>query len=95
MAGGLGQRNTFFLEDWLAIHEDLDLPDVYKVYGSLAEIARARGDEAAAAKWQAKRDAKVAELKRLRGGGGEAYNSDCALAGHASSRAIYHHSRSV
>lgn len=34
--------------------------------------AEARGDAAAAAGWAAKLDAKLAELKRLRGGGGEA-----------------------
>jgi tetratricopeptide (TPR) repeat protein len=52
----------------LQIYESLGLPDVYKVYGNLAEIARARGDEAAAATWQAKHDAKLAELQQLRVG---------------------------
>jgi len=54
----------------LEIRESLGLPDVYKVYGNLARIARDRGDARAAAAWQAKRDAKVAELERLRRGEG-------------------------
>lgn len=54
----------------LRIRESLNLPDVYKDYGILAEIARARGDLEAAAGWQAKFEAKVAELERLRRGEG-------------------------
>lgn len=54
----------------LEIRESLDLPDVYKVYANLADIARARGDEVRAAEWQAKCDAKMAELERLARGGG-------------------------
>ena len=34
-------------------------------YNNLANIAHARGDAAAAAGWEAKRDAKRAELRRL------------------------------
>ncbi len=49
----------------LLIYEPLNLPSVHMTYGSLAEIARARGDAEAAAEWQAKRDAKIAELERL------------------------------
>ncbi|HNT55421.1 MAG TPA: hypothetical protein PKG95_11950, partial [Anaerolineaceae bacterium] len=49
----------------LQIRERLNLPDVYKDYASLAEIARARGDEAAAAAWQAKADAQKAEVRQL------------------------------
>ncbi len=64
----------------LAIREDLGLPEVYKDYANLAEIARARGDAAAAAAWQAKYDAKVEELVRLRGGGGEAGSAEAAKA---------------
>jgi hypothetical protein len=56
----------------LQIHEALNLPDVYKDYGNLADIARDRGDQEAAARWQAKRDAKVAEVERLRRGEGAA-----------------------
>jgi tetratricopeptide (TPR) repeat protein len=59
------------LREGLAIREALRLPDVYKDYDNLAKIARARGDTAAAAEWQAKYDAKVEEIKRLRRGGGE------------------------
>ena len=64
------------LREGLAIDEALNLPDVYKDYSNLAEIARARGDEAAAAEWQAKRDAKLAELKRLRRGDGQGAKVD-------------------
>jgi len=52
----------------LKIHESLNLPDVYKTYNILALIARDRGNEAAAAQWEAKRDAKMEELRRLRRG---------------------------
>ncbi len=52
------------------IFESLSLPDLWKNYGVLSEIAEARGDTAAAAEWAQKRDAKRAELKRLAGGGG-------------------------
>jgi tetratricopeptide (TPR) repeat protein len=74
MSGELdrAEENT---QQALKIHESLNLPDVYKDYGNLAEIARARGDADAAARWQAKRDAKLAELRRLRrgeGAGGQA-----------------------
>ena len=56
----------------LAIRESLSLPNVYKDYANLADIARDRGDTGAAAEWLAKRDAKVAELERLsRGEGGD------------------------
>ncbi|MFC1718198.1 tetratricopeptide repeat protein [Candidatus Poribacteria bacterium] len=54
----------------LEIRKSLNLPDVYKSYGVLAEIARARGDQEAAAEWQAKYEAKVAELEKLRRGEG-------------------------
>ena len=70
MAGDL-ERAEEHARQALQIRESLNLPDVYKDYGNLAEIARARGDGEAAARWQAKRDAKVAELERLRRGGGE------------------------
>jgi tetratricopeptide (TPR) repeat protein len=57
----------------LQIHESLNLPDVYKDYNTLAHIARDRGDTDAATAWEAKRDAKRAELERLaRGEGTEA-----------------------
>jgi tetratricopeptide (TPR) repeat protein len=58
----------------LAIYEPLDHPNLVVVYANLAKIARLRGEEAAAAKWQAKRDAKRAEIERLErgeGGGGQ------------------------
>jgi tetratricopeptide (TPR) repeat protein len=56
----------------LQVYETLRLPEVWKVYSNLADIARDRGDQEAAARWQAKRDAKLAELKRLRRGEGTA-----------------------
>jgi tetratricopeptide (TPR) repeat protein len=55
----------------LAIVEPLNQPEVWKDYANLAKIAEARGDTAAAAEWAAKRDAKLAELKQRRGGGGD------------------------
>jgi tetratricopeptide (TPR) repeat protein len=48
--------------------ESLNLPNVWKDYSSLADIARDRGDTAAAETWQTKYDAKLAEVKRLRRG---------------------------
>jgi hypothetical protein len=62
------ERNAL---EGLAIVEPLRLPEVYQDYGNLAEIARARGDEKAAAEWEAKRDAKLAELERLQRGHGQ------------------------
>ncbi len=52
------------------IDESLGLPDLWKDYGVLSEIAAARGDTAAAAEWAQQRDAKLEELERLAGGGG-------------------------
>jgi hypothetical protein len=52
------------------IWEPLEHPDVYKVYANLAQVARNRGDAEAAAEWQTKCDAKIAELERLRRGVG-------------------------
>jgi len=52
------------------IYESHDLPEVYKVYGNLAAIARDRGDSEAAARWQAKYEAKLAELEQRRRGDG-------------------------
>jgi len=49
----------------LQIRAMLSLPEIHKDYASLAEIAQARGDEAGAATWQAKADAKEAELDQL------------------------------
>ncbi|WP_420629084.1 tetratricopeptide repeat protein [Candidatus Leptofilum sp.] len=48
------------------IYESLNLPEVYMPYGDMAALARGRGDAAAAAQWQAKREAKLAELEALR-----------------------------
>ncbi|WP_295391277.1 hypothetical protein [uncultured Thiodictyon sp.] len=56
----------------LAIYEPLDHPEHWKVYASLAEIARARGDAATADQWQAKAAAKRAEMdRRARGDAGD------------------------
>jgi tetratricopeptide (TPR) repeat protein len=54
----------------LAIYEPLDHPNLYIVYGNLADIARARGDEPSAAEWQAKFETKYAEIKRRERGVG-------------------------
>jgi hypothetical protein len=54
----------------LAIHESLDHPDLFKDYGNLAKIARARGDEKSAAAWQVKAETKYAEIKRRERGEG-------------------------
>ena len=43
---------------------------MYKVYANLANMAHDRGDAEAAAHWQAKPEAKIAELERLRRGEG-------------------------
>lgn len=72
MLGDLDRAEEHLMES-LKVDESLNLPDVWKVYGNLAQVAEARGNAEAAAAWQAKRDAKLAELERLRGGGsGEA-----------------------
>ncbi len=56
----------------LAIYEPLDHPETWKVYASLADIARARGDAATADQWQAKAEAKRAEMqRRARGDDGD------------------------
>ena len=55
----------------LAIYEPLDHPETWKAYLSLANIARARGDGAAADQWQVKADAKRAEMQRRSRGGSE------------------------
>jgi len=65
----LEQAEKYMLQA-LQIYESLDLPDVYKAYYNLADIARERGDAETAAKWQAKHDAKLAEVQRLRRGEG-------------------------
>ncbi len=56
----------------LEIYEPLNHPEVYKVYANLADVARDRGAAEAAAEWQVKYESKVAELDRLRRGGGDA-----------------------
>lgn len=52
----------------LEIFEPLNHPHLMQVYDSLMEIAHARGDTEAAAQWRAKRDAKLAEVAKLRRG---------------------------
>ena len=51
------------------IRESLGLKEVSRNYHTLADIARARGDEAKAAEWEAKRDEARAELHRRATGG--------------------------
>lgn len=69
MLGDLSLAERRFREA-LGIWEPLDHPELWKVYGNLAEIAEERGNASAAAEWAAKRDAKLAELEQRRGGGG-------------------------
>lgn len=52
------------------IHESLGLKEAWRDYNTLSQIAQARGDIAAAAKWAKKRDDLLAELERRAGGGG-------------------------
>jgi tetratricopeptide (TPR) repeat protein len=66
MLGDLDRAEVHLLKG-LETFESLDLPNVWKVYGNLADVSEARGDSEAAAAWQAKCDAKRAELERLRG----------------------------
>ncbi len=61
-------RAEEYLQRSLATHESLNLPDVHNDYATLADVARARGDAKAAREWQAKSDAKVAELEHLQRG---------------------------
>ena len=65
--GDLGKAEAQILKG-LKIYESLNLPDTWKFYGNLAEIAEAHNDAEAAAAWTAKRDAKLAELEHLAGG---------------------------
>jgi hypothetical protein len=51
------------------IRESLGLKEAFRDYGTLAKIAAARGDTAAAAEWARKRDDLHAELERPAGGG--------------------------
>jgi len=53
------------------IRERLGLKEVFRTYHTLADIARARGDEAQAAEWQRKRDAVLEEQKRRAAGPGD------------------------
>ncbi len=71
LLGELDQAEKYALQG-LQIRESLDLPEVYKDYANLATIARDRGDSEAAVRWQAKYEAKVAELERHRRGDGSA-----------------------
>jgi hypothetical protein len=70
MLGDLAQAAQH-LEQARAIYEPLDHPNLYIVYGDLARVAHARGDAAAAAQWRIKHEAKLAELVRRRGVGGQ------------------------
>ncbi len=65
---GNPKRAEKYLLQGLDIYESLDLPDAYRNYADLARIAHDRGDAEAAARWQAKYEAKVAELKQRRRG---------------------------
>jgi tetratricopeptide (TPR) repeat protein len=52
------------------IRESLGLTEAWQDYSTLAEIAQARGDVAAATAWAQKRDASRQEVQRRAGGGG-------------------------
>lgn len=67
MLGELDQAEKYAMEA-LKIYEKLGLPEVYKDYYNLAAIARDKGDDKAAAKWQAKYEAKKKEVEKLRHG---------------------------
>jgi tetratricopeptide (TPR) repeat protein len=69
LLGDLDAAQRYLLKS-VEINESLDLPEVYKDYANLAQIARARGDEKSAAEWQAKAEAKYAEIKRRERGEG-------------------------
>jgi hypothetical protein len=69
MRGDLNAAEQNMLQA-LAIYEPLDHPNLWKVYGKLADIARLRGDEKSAAAWQVKAETKYAEIKRREQGVG-------------------------
>ena len=69
LLGDLAQAEENALKS-LQIRESLNHPDAYKSYGILANIAEARGDSDVAAQWQAKLEAKWAEIQQLRQGPG-------------------------
>jgi tetratricopeptide (TPR) repeat protein len=73
----------------LQIHEPLNLPDVWKTYAILADVAEARGDAEAAAAWAAKRDAKREELRRLAGGGSATLPEEVTQAFLALAQTVY------
>lgn len=94
-AGSLGQLAKIHLlmgdldaaerhaNEALEICEPLGLKDAWKDYHTLSEIARARGDETAAAEWARKRDDLLEELERRArgdiGGGGVGRADDAAV----------------
>ncbi len=78
LCGDLERAETESLRS-LEIFEPLNHPDLWKVYSNLSNIAVARGDAPRAADWHSKRDAKLAELKRLAAGPDlEAHSSDAS-----------------
>jgi tetratricopeptide (TPR) repeat protein len=54
-----------YAQEALSFYEPHDLPDVWRVYGNLEDIAVARGHTEEAAAWRGKKEAKRAELRRL------------------------------
>ncbi|MBN1900750.1 tetratricopeptide repeat protein [Candidatus Sumerlaeota bacterium] len=67
MLGDLIKSEEYTRES-LKIRASLNLPEVYKDYNILADIARDKGDTKAEAMWRAKYKAKLSELERLRKG---------------------------
>ena len=62
--GELDQAEEY-LHQGLKIYESLNHPESHEFYGGLALVAAERGDAKIAAEWQAKRDARLAELEGL------------------------------
>ncbi len=79
MLGELDRAEEFARQS-MGIRESLNLPEVFNDYGNLALVARDRGDAKAAAEWQAKYKAKLAEVERLRRGDGPAQRVQAVLA---------------
>ncbi|NJN47410.1 MAG: tetratricopeptide repeat protein [Candidatus Competibacteraceae bacterium] len=60
---GQWEKAEAYLIQATELSEALNLPKVYKNYNVLARFAKGRGEQNAAAHWQAKCDAKVTELQ--------------------------------
>jgi hypothetical protein len=81
MRGDLDQAEKNLLQA-LQIRAPLNHPNLWMVYANLADVARARGDENAAAEWQAKSDAHRAEIQHRERGEGSGERVDDRLVQH-------------